>query len=508
MTPFEEFRRWLRQGRTSEKAVSAVAAVVAFALVMWTLIPTGDGTEAEQEVVAGASVQPGAQAASGTTGTAVDPITGAPISSVAGSSGALGGSAVGAASGGAATTGSTPAQSAASACPASGPRGITSKTILLAITNPDLGPLNELINIPSPEQQIAMNKAMVDWANKNGGVACRQIAIKQYADNPIDANAERALCLQIVQDKPFVNLGGLYTPENADCLPQNKIPQYELTGISSERLVKYRQYLFSYYNSTDRSFRDYVYGARAVGWFQGLKRIGVFHGNCNPNLAPQLFAVLAEAGYPKGSYSTYDIGCPASIEAARGPTLQAVLKFKGDGVTHVMSGGTPLHQFATTADQQDYHPKYAVSDADETIFISDGSAAPDAVFDGALAITGSKYGGYNSGIDPGPLTAVCDGIMKAAGLPTTREKNAYAGGVCNTWFLFLESAKRVTGTLVPEALAGALDTLGVIDLSYPGGKANFTKPGTNYATGYWREARYNGACKCWKIPNAAWQNGF
>jgi hypothetical protein len=512
VTPMEEFRRWLRRGQTSEKVVTGIAGILAVALLAWVLLPT-DSSSGTDEVDAGDAAAVAATPAAGAAAGSAAP---AEASTALGDAGTVapgspvteaGAAATTPTAGGAGPT-ATAAGSSAPACPPSSAQGVTDSTILVAVTNPDLGALNAIINIPSPPQQRAMNQAVVDWINKGGGVACRKIVVKQYSDNPIDANAEHALCLEIIAAKPFVNVGGLYTPQNEDCLAQNKIPTYLLSSTSGTRLAKYRKYLFSYYNAHAQSFRDYVFGARSLGWFDGMAKLGVLHDNCDPGQLAALLPVLAEAGHPKDRISFYDIGCPASAEAAQGPIQQAVLKFKADGVSHVMSGGVTLHQFASLAAKQSYTPEYAVSDADETIFYSEGQAKPEAAFDGALAITGSKYGGYTTGIDPGPATKRCDEIMNAAGLPTTQELNAYAGGVCNTWFLFLESAKRVS-TITAEALGPALDTLGVYDMSYPGGQGNWNKPGTNYVTGFWRPARFDGqGCRCWKIADPAWRNGF
>src|SRR5207237_222571 len=118
-------------------------------------------------------------------------------------------------------------------------------------------------------------------------------------------------------------------------------------------------------------FRDYVYAARQLGWFNDLEKLGVVASDCTPEFLPELQSPLAEIGYTKDKVDVYDLGCPASADAYEAASEQAVLKFKNDGVTHVLSAGVAMQYFATAADKQLYYPHYATSDVDNTLFTSD-----------------------------------------------------------------------------------------------------------------------------------------
>src|SRR5205085_1598676 len=185
-------------------------------------------------------------------------------------------------------------------------------------------------------------------------------------------------CLQIINDKPLAESFGLYSPENADCLPAAKIPTYSVVPVGTERMKKFYPYLFTSYGESTSSLRDYAYGAKQLGWFDGLTKLGVLTQDCNPEFLPQLLGPLAEIGYPKDQIALYDFGCSLNPADAQTQSQQAVLQFKTAGVTHVLNAGVPAQYFATVANQQGYNPKYATSDVDATLQTSQNpSSQPD-----------------------------------------------------------------------------------------------------------------------------------
>src|SRR5205823_4394014 len=48
MTPFEEFRLWLRQGAPFERAGAAIAVLIVLVLVVWVAVPTHDSSSGTQ----------------------------------------------------------------------------------------------------------------------------------------------------------------------------------------------------------------------------------------------------------------------------------------------------------------------------------------------------------------------------------------------------------------------------------------------------------------------------
>src|SRR5437867_3203268 len=83
MTPFEEFKLWLRQGAAFERVFAGIAAVIALGLISWVLVPTSESNNGGAPVAAGPTSESTATtlagAATATGGTA--PAAGGPVTS-------------------------------------------------------------------------------------------------------------------------------------------------------------------------------------------------------------------------------------------------------------------------------------------------------------------------------------------------------------------------------------------------------------------------------------------
>jgi hypothetical protein len=543
MTPFEEFRLWLRQGRPIERGLAAIAGLLVLALVAWALVPSGNSPSGGNLSVGGTGSQSGTgpvaapgggggsagsvpgtgNSPSGTgSGSGTGPAaSGSPSGSANQSSSvvATGGPSTGPGTGATSPTpgGTVPTNvpgghgpSGGSACASSGDQGVTSSTISMGVVILNVSGGNAILGVPSPSEQQVENQAVIDGINNSGGVDCRKIVPKYYTDNPLDSNSEHSICLQIVSAKVFAVIGGLYQPQNATCLPQNHLPTYTQTQRPSSQMKQFYPYYFSFYDDSATDFQTYVAGAKQYGFFNGLTKLGVVTLDCFPEENTQLLQSLARAGIPSNKIETFDYGCPpGGIVEPPNTVAAAVLKFHGDGVNRVMSSGANMASFSSQANSQGYHPQYAVSDIDTTMTLSPSTGfQPDPQnFDGALDVSNSQYGATTTpGVAVSPLTAQCDGwLVKGHAQLKAEQGDGYAGGVCDQWNMFVLGATHAP-SLQRSALAGGLDSVGYYYQSYPGAPALWNQPGKTWAGPYWRPLRYNKSCTCWKIINASFSS--
>lgn len=535
MTPFEEFRLWLRQGAPGERAAAGVAALLAAVLVVWVLLPTtkgvGSTTVASSSGVAGAQPQAiptttGGVGAGATNLSTANPQGGqtaqtgsvtAPAGGVGSSAPAVGSSNAsgnGASSSGSPTGNAVPGASpsggtgtvgsASCGTPGATDQGVTSTTLTIGITLIDVAGANSILGVPSPSVQQAEDSAYVSSINANGGIHCRKLVPKFYTDNPLDPNSEHSLCLQILSDKVFAVIGDLYTAQNQTCLPQNHIPVFNQTPTSSALIQQFAPYIFTP-GSSQYVFADYVLGAKQEGWFKGLGKLGVLTETCYSDFNPEVIAALARAGIPSNKIETYSFGCPTGSIPDPATVEGAVLQFQRDGVTHVMSAGAPLGGFSSQAESQGYHPHYVTSDIDGTVQLngSGGDSVNAQNFNGALSITTQQYGALNSNTPLSPATAQCDAIMKKGGAPAAESGDGYAGGVCTQFAYFVNAATR-EGSLIRTGLAAGLDRTGSVDLPYPDGPSNWSGSGVTWGGQNWRADTFSASCSCWKVSDATW----
>ena len=502
MTPFEEFRLWVRQGAPFERGAAAVAAVIALALVAWVLVPPdndSDGGSAQTVAVGESSVGEAPSTETGDSVSAPNLDGSAPATEAAPGQ-------VGTNTTAPARAGQEPGTPTQSACPSgSTDQGVTDTTITIAVIMINVAGGNSILGVPEPGEQRTANEAMVKYINEQGGIKCRKIEAKYYTDNPLDANSERNICLEIIEAKVFAVIGGLYQAQNATCLPQAKVPSFTQTIRPTSEMQRFSPYLFTFYNDSDSNFRTLVAGAKERGFFNGMKKLGVITYQCYPEYAPQLFGALERAGFPKKDIETFDYGCPAGGLIIPPSTIaQAVSAFQGAGVDRVMSAGPNLAAFSGQAERQSYRPKYVVSGVDTTLELTNsGGFAPDRTnFNNALGITNSQYGALNT---PGTAlsgpTAECDRALTQGGAQKTTWEIGYMGGTCNQFRMFWLGASKAK-TLTRAAIASGLNTLGRAEQSYPGAPALWNNPAKTWAGPYWRPVHYEGACNCWKVDRA------
>lgn len=525
MTPFLQFRLWARNAPASERTTAALVALVVLGLLVWAAVPTGNRTilgagstsGPASPGVAGSVAANGASAGSGgavpsaapaISGSATGAAAGSSASSPSGSSGGVTGS------GGSVgnTAGSIPASSpGACADRSASDQGVSGTqihvgVILLNLGGPGLS-ADSAIGLPTPQQQQAMAAAVMDFINKNGGVACRQLVATYYQANPLDTSNEHAVCLQLAQDRVFAAIdgGGLTTPSSVrDCVPQERIPMFSPTALLASEANQFFPYLFSDFGRDDEIMRDSVFAFRDLGLFsssKGFKKLGLFRDDCAPEVPAQVQQLLAQVGLTSGQISTYDIGCPSG-EATPDQLEQAVLQFKTAGVTHVLPlvGAPILSNFTRVAQQQGFVPRYLDPDYQGQInLLETSSQAPDPTnFDNAVGITPTRIGLFNSGLPVNPGTKQCDQILTSHGMQPIGETSYSEGVFCSEFFMFAAAASRAAA-LTRTDLVGGLDQAGSLDLAFQAGPATFGTARQVTGGSFFEPVQWHRECTCWKV---------
>ena len=535
MTPFLQFRLWAKRGPLAERVATGAVAAVVLALLVWVAVPSGSGAGGTGSVSAAGASGPQASASSASGAGARSGATAVPGVPTAGGGG--GGSAAGGPvdTGGATTGpvgvsgGATPGAVSGGATAASTPggacsgltstdQGVTATQIHIDIALFELegAASNSFIGVPDTTTQQADFQAVVDSINKAGGVQCRKLVVDHYyVGNFLDTTEQHSVCLSIVQDKVFAALDAVAldsTQQGRDCVAEAKIPLFDSGAIlGSETRGPLAGYEFSAADQFDYAVRDSILGAKQLGWFNGMKKLGVLQDDCFPEVNSQTLSLLGQIGIPSSQIVTYDFaGCqtvppPQEVE-------QAVLSFQSAGVTHV----TDLSQvpksgfFSKAAQAQNYHPKYDVTGGAPSVFdgSSGSSAGPDANnFNGGLSITELSYGQQNTPTIPySPATADCNKIMAAAGQQSVQQQGAFfAGGVCDLVWMLQMAAQHAT-PLTRANLATGLLASGPNQWveSFPNGVGLFDHAGVVSAGEFWRADVYDGSCPCFRIPDPTW----
>jgi hypothetical protein len=510
VTPFLQFRLWLRRGPTAERFAAAAAAVLLFALLAWAAVPLRD----PQSVVAGA----GASEAGGPAAAGATPGSGLAASAASGGAGATPattGQAV------AATTAALPTSPAAGgAAPgavgaaATGGRcdglrasdqGVTPTELFVAMPIINLvGAVgNETFNLRSADELAAAAQAIVAELNERGGVACRKLRIKTYKVNMLDQNEQRARCLEIVRDKPFavVDYAGFAGASARACIIQAKIP-YEATaggGLSEADLAREAPYVYHLPSSIDRKGRMWAFESAARGAFdpkRGFRKLGVLLTECNPPANASLKQSLRQVGLRDDQLSVFTLsGCGVNSPSE---ISQALLQHRNAGVSHVFLGATTGNDptYVRQADAVSWKPAYLTSDFGNETGVAPGNW-PDG-FDGTVAITSLRIGEHASGTVAPWWTRCNEWLKKRRIRPAEGEADRGVVQICDIFRFFAAVANAagpnpVRATFVQNvARVGRFESATQLD-------ANFDRPGKVTGGDYTRAIQWRRSCKCWSL---------
>ena len=511
MNAFQEFRHWASGAPAGERGLSAVAAVVVLAAVALLLVPESD---AGGEARAALDVAAGSETQATATGTANATATESESSEA-------GPDLVAAPPSSSATVSDTPGRPAAAggpagrACPrASGNQGVTDTEIEVAIILIDLvGPVaNNAFGLPDAAEQRADYEAVAEDLNKRG-VACRKLVLEFFTVNPTDPSGQQEQCLAIADTEPFVVIdpGGYDQSAAQVCFPRNELPYLGFT-LRDEDISRFFPYFFALSN-VDLTNRNGILGLRSLGFFDaaaGFRKLGFIYRGCFPRSIEAMRAAMREAGVGDEQVVTYDVGCPSTF-ATPADLQQAVLTFQRAGVTHVTTAFflADFANFTRVAQQQQFKPRYGLSD-DGIVSSAGGALAPDPRnIDGAIDITSGRYGEHTTpGITPSPGTQRCNALYAAKGRPPVYEhQSGFGGRACSQLWMVAAALDRAP-RLERTALADGLHAAESAELSFPNGPGDFRRAPVTYAGQFWRPLRFEAGCECWRVADPTFRPSF
>jgi hypothetical protein len=381
--------------------------------------------------------------------------------------------------------------------------GVTATTITIGVIVVDMGAASNLIDVPPAEDQRKAHTAVFNDINKNGGVLCRKLVPKFYTDGVLDTSQEHSECLRIQADKVFAVFNNFFNTSEQTCIPKAKIPNIWYTPPHTPDVQKYSPYIMSWQPDFDTLIHQYVFGAKAEGYFTGMKKLGIVTQTCYPDEFPALKRELSAAGIDPDKASVFDYGCSQSPNNPQADQA-AVLQFQREGVTHIINVAYANDAgMSQAADQQNYKPRWVHMEDASATAIETGTSKPGKSFDNAMLISTIQTGAaHTAGYKFNKPTQDCTRLLAANGLPPAYSKGVAAlfGIACIDGAL-IKSLIEKSSAPRRDQLAPAMSQLGAMELPYPGGPINVTNPriptgGQLARPGVWRSA-----CNCWQVTD-------
>ena len=503
MSPFQQFRVWLKEAPRAELWFSGIAFGLAMTLLSFAVLPESSGSPAD--------LSAGALIAVPDSPGAIDPTTGSPFGVSPGSTPGASFPTITSTS----PTGTTPPVDGQGSTSPNVPftasdRGVTPDSIKLGFTILNLAGVEQAgyaAQLRSDVPQVI--DALVEEANKNGGVLGRQIEAVKKSVDILSADDQRRKCLEFTQtDKVFAVIDSynfaVYESSRACFAVENQTPLLINSAGSSAEVRKTAPYVVSDGKTSNRAVKDLVYGARANGFFdsaKGFRKLGLLTDSCDVHALESktdgLKQYLREVGVD--SWSEYRADCDISSQQRGG--AQAVLQHVQDDVTHVMllTIGAGAENYLRAANAQlNYRPKYWVGDFKS--LSNDGTADsfnPDQ-FDRTRAVTQLHEGERVLGKPFSRTARECSQIFTDRGLApvTDYSFDSEVLYLCAHLKLFIEIASNVGPHLTRPGWGDAVSTVGKFRSAWVD-LAIFDEPGKQsggdtVATIEWRRE-----CVCW-----------
>lgn len=322
---------------------------------------------------------------------------------------------------------------------------------------------------------VAAAKAVINYINKAGGIAGRQIVpvfqkIDVTSTTPW-ATERQAECSAFTEDHHVFavidQVDGIAVPGMASCLANHKtvyINSFTRDVLDDQLMQSLAPYFYQPGDMSDAGYAVAVDQIVAAGYFDPGYKLGIleedtpsFQYVLNHVIKPQLqkhgIVITDEARLP------YPTGLSDTGQSAA--TSNAILKFQSEGIDHVFiftgAGGVG---FPVYAESQHYYPRYAMT-SKEGVVLEQNNIPADQWHRSVLAGWVPSWD-VPAGKDPGgrPLRDLCDKIWHDAGVDVPSRTSEHVFLINCDGLLFLRAALARATVLSAAAVQAGAAALG------------------------------------------------
>jgi len=448
--------------------VTWVAVVVALA---WAVIPAS--TDGQASVTAGGTsalpdgTQPGVAGSTPSADGAGPGGTGTTEPGAVDAPGAAGASTTVSSTPGQAPTGATTELTASD-------RGVTPTSIRIGFTVLDLQGAEDAgfaVGIRGDMPEVIA--AYVDAANRAGGAAGRQIEHVVVRIDPLSQSTQRAACLDLTETQQVfavLDSDGFIERAAQSCVTiEHQTPLIHNVPLSAAFMRSGAPFDVSTRPDMNRILAQTVTAAADAGFFdpaRGFRRLGLLTDECVPEAYDErgvgAYAMLESVGVGRDQITEFRTSCDQG--EAQAQVAQAVLRHRGDGVTHVLPLTTwvTLQSYLIAADAQGFRPIYRSSDFQGLNYDLITKGFPRSQWDGTQGVTTTFAGELAAGGTLRPRAQQCSQMLVDAGLApiTDYQADALALFYCDFVDLFVRAANRAGPNPTRVGLGQAVQGLG------------------------------------------------
>jgi ABC-type branched-subunit amino acid transport system substrate-binding protein len=353
--------------------------------------------------------------------------------------------------------------------------GVSAKTIKIGVVLLDLGGAAAFgVALPGfdPEVQQKGWQTFIDDINRNGGINGRKLTAYYAKADPVNANSQRAACLDLTQDKKvFLVIDAFSSLGTSQLCVSAENRRVGITaGLSpTEYYQQSEGRLISLVQHGNRFFADTANAFHRLGKLKGRK-LGILMDQDRSDLMVNggFIPTLKRLGY-KVTYVANVSGDPSQGPSQIPPQVQQ-MRLAGVNSVFFATNFVNVTAFANNADKQGWRPQYLLNDWGGVDVGSLNDGMPDS-FNGAMAIT--DFGFTSRPVSPLAKACVAK-YNKATGDNYTVEGTPRE---YNNTIVYCETTRlvRVAGVgagnfLTREGFSRAVQGLGNFEWLYLGGR--------------------------------------
>lgn len=346
--------------------------------------------------------------------------------------------------------------------------------------------------------QEGIAEAVVRDINANGGIGSRQVELvfydmsnDKFVNQSGRSQAAQEACSRWTEDQPVFAVVNVLTSFHDEtlvsCLASQQTPLVHVNVVLRPASM-YARYSPSMYSGHSASMERF-----ASGLVRRLLANKYFHGGWDsdpntPGVEQTRVGVLSRrdvygAEFQKlvsnelhraGTSASATYEWDGNLSTVSNSMNEAVLKFRREGITHVITQFNTLGLFAIAADSQRYTPRYGINSDNTPNFIQEN--VPKSQLRGALGIGYRPRSDVDKANDPGVISKAqkrCRQTLNAAGHD---QFSSVGWDACDGFSLLATGVER--GGLSVEGLRNGVGRIQSIDaaatfgLGFPNGRVD------------------------------------
>ena len=253
------------------------------------------------------------------------------------------------------------AAGSAGAAPAPG-QGVTSGTIQVGVTYPDVAAIRKIINVDPGNYQVAY-ATLFNQINAHGGLNGRKIVASYAAVNPLGTAGAATACTQLTEDdKVFAVLGFFQQPDTACYLTTHAVPIIGASLTAQQAAGAKAPWYNPIISDSDLVPKEMAY-FKQHGVFAG-KKVAVVGTNIDQPVVNLVLSALRAQGVHVVQAAVNNV--PDTDTAAQVQEYGTIAqKFQSLGANVVVAVGNSGNGFpsALQSTQSNYRPRIVASDS-------------------------------------------------------------------------------------------------------------------------------------------------